>query len=122
MPILDARAIATALNGYKSGTCWMAPCPAHDDTTPSLAIRDTDDGRVLVKCHAGCKQTEVIRALQSRGQWSTDHSLKPTNQPRQIKKRSKPDDQKRTVAALRIWGEARLAHQSPVEAYLRARA
>jgi hypothetical protein len=26
----------------------------HDDRTPSLSIRDADDGKVLVRCHAGC--------------------------------------------------------------------
>ena len=37
----------------------MARCPAHDDRKPSLSIRDADDGKVLVRCHAGCDQARV---------------------------------------------------------------
>jgi len=33
---------------------WIACCPAHNDSKPSLAIRETDDGRVLLHCFAGC--------------------------------------------------------------------
>ena len=38
----------------KSGSQWAALCPAHDDSSPSLAISEGDDGRVLLHCHAGC--------------------------------------------------------------------
>ena len=37
-------------------------CPAHDDHNPSLSIKATDDG-VLVHCHAGCSQEDVVTAL-----------------------------------------------------------
>jgi putative DNA primase/helicase len=40
---------------------WTARCPAHDDQNPSLSIRDVD-GKVLVRCHAGCEQAHVIAA------------------------------------------------------------
>ena len=42
---------------------WIACCPAHDDKGPSLAIRETDDGRVLMHCFAGCSVHEVIGAI-----------------------------------------------------------
>ncbi len=41
---------------------WQARCPAHDDKGPSLSIRETDDGRVLVHCFAGCSVHEIVRA------------------------------------------------------------
>lgn len=41
---------------------WLACCPAHDDATPSLSIRETDDGRVLVHCFAGCAAADVVSA------------------------------------------------------------
>ena len=65
-----AETIAKALGGRKAGGGWMARCPAHDDRTPSLSIRDADDGKVLVRCHAGCDQKRVIAAL--RGARSVD--------------------------------------------------
>jgi hypothetical protein len=41
---------------------WHARCPAHGDTTPSLAIREAEDGRVLIHCFAGCGAAEVLAA------------------------------------------------------------
>ena len=61
---MTAETIAKALGGRKAGGGWTARCPAHDDRTPSLSIRDADDGKVLVRCHAGCDQERVIAALR----------------------------------------------------------
>jgi hypothetical protein len=45
---------------------WMARCPAHDDRSPSLSIRELDDGRVLLKDFGGCKTESVLNALNLR--------------------------------------------------------
>ncbi|MBU6994035.1 hypothetical protein [Ferrovum myxofaciens] len=42
---------------------WLACCPAHDDRSPSLAIREADDGRILVHCFSGCSVQEIVGAL-----------------------------------------------------------
>ena len=42
---------------------YIARCPAHDDRSPSLAIRDGDDGRVLIHCFAGCETEDVLSAI-----------------------------------------------------------
>lgn len=42
---------------------WIACCPAHQDRTPSLAIRELDDGRVLLHCFAGCDPSSVLNAV-----------------------------------------------------------
>jgi len=47
----------------KSGKEWTCRCPAHDDRNPSLSIGTGDDGRVLVKCHAGCEVEAVCHAI-----------------------------------------------------------
>jgi 5S rRNA maturation endonuclease (ribonuclease M5) len=49
----------------------MAPCPAHQDRDPSLAIRE-EAGKVLLHCHAGCAQRDVIAALRARGLWDSE--------------------------------------------------
>lgn len=41
---------------------WLARCPAHADKRPSLTIKETDDGTVLVKCWTGCSAAEVVAA------------------------------------------------------------
>ena len=42
---------------------WIAQCPAHGDKHPSLAIRELDNGRVLLHCFVGCSAGEVLAAL-----------------------------------------------------------
>ena len=42
---------------------WIARCPAHDDSSPSLSIKDVGGGRTLIHCHAGCGALEVLDAL-----------------------------------------------------------
>jgi len=64
-----AAEIAERLYGHKSGNGYMVHCPAHDDRTPSLSVRDGSDGRILVRCHAGCEQSVVIAALKALGLW-----------------------------------------------------
>jgi putative DNA primase/helicase len=60
--------LAHALGGRKSGSGWMARCPSHDDRNPSLSIAEKD-GNVLICCHAGCAQDDVIAELRARGLW-----------------------------------------------------
>lgn len=42
---------------------WVACCPAHQDKTPSLAIREADDGRILIHCFSGCSVDAVVSAI-----------------------------------------------------------
>jgi putative DNA primase/helicase len=120
---MTAEAVAKALGGRKAGAVWMARCPAHDDRAPSLAIADAKNGKVLVRCHAGCDQRDVIAALHARGAWpdtgrgTRQFLRKAGRQP------AKPvcDALKRTEAALAIWRASRPAEGTPVETYLRSR-
>ena len=41
---------------------WLACCPSHDDRTPSLAIKDTDD-KILLRCWAGCSTESIVPSL-----------------------------------------------------------
>ena len=89
-----AQTIAQGLELAKRyGDHWMACCPVHDDRTPSLSISDSDDGRVLVYCHAGCDQRAVIEALVARGLWHSQarrRSERTIHQPPQIRRQSNP--------------------------------
>ncbi|AOA06897.1 virulence-associated protein E [Pseudomonas sp. TMW 2.1634] len=42
---------------------WKACCPAHNDKSPSLAITETSDGTVLLKCWAGCTAQDIVSAI-----------------------------------------------------------
>ena len=49
----------------KCGGGFSAKCPAHDDRRQSLSVCERD-GRLLVKCHAGCSAESVVSALGLR--------------------------------------------------------
>lgn len=42
---------------------WIARCPAHEDGTASLSIRELADGRVLIHDFAGCDVHSVLTAV-----------------------------------------------------------
>jgi|GEM_PF-1511646 len=42
-----------------AGQC-TALCPAHDDNVRSLSIGQSEDGDVLIHCHAGCEPKDVL--------------------------------------------------------------
>ena len=65
---MTAQRLARELRGRPLGQGFMACCPAHDDRNPSLSINDRD-GHLLVRCHAGCSQSDVIAALKVRDLW-----------------------------------------------------
>jgi hypothetical protein len=60
--------IARALDARRTGANWIARCPAHEDKSPSLSIRECN-GKILLHCFSGCAQADVIEALRSRGLW-----------------------------------------------------
>lgn len=43
---------------------WMACCPAHEDKNPSLALKQLPDGRILMKCFAGCDIESILSHLR----------------------------------------------------------
>jgi putative DNA primase/helicase len=120
---MNAETIAKALGGRKAGGGWMAHCPAHDDREPSLTIRDADNGKVLVRCHAGCDQRQVIAALRSRGVWETKgrHEGRSLRKDVRLLAASDPDTLQRTEAALAIWRASQAAKGTLAETYLRSR-
>jgi 5S rRNA maturation endonuclease (ribonuclease M5) len=60
--------IARALGGRPCKSGWMMRCPAHEDHDPSCSITEVA-GKVLIHCHAGCRQDDVVAALRERGLW-----------------------------------------------------
>jgi putative DNA primase/helicase len=115
---MNAEIIARALKGHKSGRGWTARCPAHKDDTPSLSITEKN-GKVLVRCFAGCEQQDVIAALRARDLWT--ESSRPTTRCTPIEREPDQDDAKRSEVALAIWRATLLGESSLVETYLRSR-
>jgi hypothetical protein len=47
---------------HRTSGGWTARCPAHDDRSPSLSIRESN-GLLLLHCFAGCSLKSVCDAL-----------------------------------------------------------
>ena len=102
-----AAELAKALGGHRAGATWMARCPAHEDRKPSLSISSGKDGKVLVHCHAGCDQRDVIAILRQRGLWETTRkSWGRFARKRQDRVSDEPDADARN-AARRRWRSGR---------------
>jgi hypothetical protein len=58
------EAVLGRLDGVaKLGKGHKAQCPAHGDKTPSLSVKEGDDGRVLIHCFAGCLIEDITAAM-----------------------------------------------------------
>lgn len=82
---------------------WLARCPAHDDKNPSLSIREADDGRVLLRCWAGCETAAVVGAVGLR---MSDLFDRPLSNAGPIPARSRWDRQDAWTC---LWHEALIA-------------
>lgn len=69
-----AAAIASALGGRRAGKGWKCHCPVpghgkgRGDQNPSLSVW-VENGRLMVRCHAGCPRRAVVEELRRRGLW-----------------------------------------------------
>jgi 5S rRNA maturation endonuclease (ribonuclease M5) len=69
--------ILTVTRAKKSSSGYIGHCPAHEDANPSLTIAEKD-GKVVVHCHRGCSQADVIAALKSHEAWNPAPKEKAT--------------------------------------------
>jgi hypothetical protein len=62
--------LARVERARKSGKGYVAQCPVskHQDWHPSLSIGEAKDGKVLLKCHAGCGFADIVSALNLTAQ------------------------------------------------------
>lgn len=95
---MDARTITLKLNGkwygrtIANGAYGMAFCPAHDNTkTEALCLRYGDDGKILLKCHAGCEYIDIINALKANGIMSGNDIMRrpPASKSEILEKKNK---------------------------------
>lgn len=61
-PTVQTLKLVDRLGGTWHGLVAMCRCPAHEDRTPSLSIRQGDRS-ILVTCFAGCASEDVLRAI-----------------------------------------------------------
>ena len=62
---MSASALIERLHGVRNTGHgrWLARCPAHADRSPSLSVRELDDGRVLLHDFGGCDVESILGAV-----------------------------------------------------------
>ena len=118
-----ARQIIGDLKGVWHGSYGTARCPGHDDRAPSLSVTDGRDGRLLVYCHAGCGQEDVIEALKRLGLWGgRGRKGKSWSEPapfvRDFDLDAASTRAERTRKAIAVWNGAKAISGTPVMTYL----
>ena len=63
MDIKEFLSYLTVSHGPNGSGDYMCRCPAHQDRTASLSVGTGDDGRILVKCMAGCDVKDIVAAM-----------------------------------------------------------
>jgi Toprim domain len=113
---MNAAAMAAALGGRtRNGPGWLARCCCHEDRHPSLSLRDGDNGRVLLYCHAGCDTRNVIEELKALGLLETrERTFAP------LKPKPKPAAATDNRSKARwLWHQSQPIQQTVAEIYLR---
>jgi hypothetical protein len=118
---MNADQIGTARKGRRK--LVRCPCPNHGkgrgDRFPSLSVADGDDGRLLLRCFAGCDFVDILDELKHRG-------LIDGTQPVPPKGRFTPSlhlcaEPNPDVGALTIWQATVEAQETIVDEYLNRR-
>ena len=62
--MIIADSLLSRLHGVKQTGPgkWIAKCPSHEDRSPSLSVRHTDD-RLLIHCFSGCDPLDVVHGV-----------------------------------------------------------
>jgi len=128
----EIHRVLAALGAKPCGTGWVACCPAHEDTRPSLSIGIGNNGALLLHCFRGCAFSEIMRAIdcvtlvQSRVTALFPNAANgcvtvPVRKGGGSTGIHTPEAARNSSAALSIWHESRAANGCLVERYLRKR-
>lgn len=61
---MELQEFLSRLEGVKgNNNQYTAKCPAHDDRKASLCVSRGEDGKILLKCQAGCSVSEIASAM-----------------------------------------------------------
>lgn len=106
-PTQELVDLVGTLKGRWTGHTALCRCPAHNDRTPSLSLRQGDRG-MLVHCYAGCTREAVLRELGRI--IPTGHYQSPRWQPAPAK-----------ANVSRLWDQATPVAGTLAEVYLQSR-
>ncbi len=93
---MTVEAFTQLLDGVKqTRRGYQARCPAHGDRSPSLSIREAEDGRILLHCFAGCRAQEICEALRLPFRELFGQAVQDTTQVRLARQQREREQRKR---------------------------
>ncbi|HZT72897.1 MAG TPA: hypothetical protein VE996_04530 [Terriglobales bacterium] len=96
---MTAAHVAARLHARPTGPGrWIARCPAHDDRSPSLSIREGREGRVVIHCFGGCASAAVLAAAGIS--WRDMLGAPPTAEQRRAAAERRRAEERRWLRAL----------------------
>ena len=105
---------------HRSGSGWSDRCPAHEDQRNSLSVSLGRDGRLLLKCHAGCTFEQIISAAGlTRQDMAAMQANRSEIRSQEIRDQAAID--RRIAYAHEIWESASPIIGTIGEAYFRSR-
>jgi putative DNA primase/helicase len=119
---MSADNIGRALSGRRNGSGWLVscPCPNHGkgrgDRSPSLSVADGDDGRILLRCFAGCEFLDILDELKLRGLIDDDRPMRERQTCVRIEPKIEPDPE-----TLKLWQTSSPAFGTLAGEYLERR-
>jgi hypothetical protein len=90
MSRLSLEDVLDAVDHVEAGDGYKALCPAHDDNVHSLSIHESDSGKLVMKCHAGCDFSDIVKALKSAEDSGDEARSKTKHEDDSSSKSSKP--------------------------------
>jgi len=121
--------IAQSLGKFeKNGTGYVCCCPVHGDKTPSMSVKDREDGDVDVFCHVGCDFKDIKDTLRGLGlleEWQPEKKASPRitgqNKTGPDMSGSVPKEPAEPEKESYIWKQAKREDMSHAIAYLAGR-
>lgn len=118
--------IRSRLQGVKntSGGGFLAICPAHTDTGPSLSVGIGQSGRVLLKCFAGCDVGSIMNAidLPMTMLFDDEHCMAGSSSPKNMPQRTTTtEDEQAIESAQKLYRRGLRVTGNPGGAYLESR-
>jgi Toprim domain len=114
---MSAARIAEQLAGRQvteRGGNYLVPCPAHDDSSPSLSLRDGERG-IYVHCFAGCRPADIYAAIRRKDR----NLLAPGDTAPEPVKGTAEYERRQGEKATWLWSQRRPIAGSIAERYLR---
>jgi Toprim domain len=108
-----AEAIAGKPMTSRNGN-YLVCCPAHDDASPSLSLRDGERG-LVVHCFAGCSPGDIFVAIRRVDR----RLLQPGKTAREPAKGSSDYERQQHEKASYLWSQRRRIAGTVAERYLR---